>query len=169
MSAIAGSPMRGRKHSKHTKEKMSITHKGVPKPLGFGDKISKARQGIKMPPGAGAKSAATRKLTPIRPEVSQMYSKKLAAFNSSPEGKIKASLRSERSWKNKNYRQAHIEAIKISEARPELKEKRRETAKKFNKLRTPEFNAWCARKQQASVKGLPFDEIKPKMYLSTME
>lgn len=166
MASIAGSPMRCRKHSDATKEKMSADRKGIPKPFDFGLKLSKARQGIKMPPGTGARAWATRHLTLIKPEISQMYSNKLAAFNASPEGRTKASVRSRRNWCNEAYRNAQVEAIKASESRPELKEQRRNTAKAFNKMRTPEFNAWCARKRAASYMGLPFNEVKPDMYLS---
>lgn len=33
-----------------------------------------------------------------------------------------------------------------------------------NRLRSPEFSAWCVRKRWASVKGLPFNEPKPTIY-----
>jgi len=60
---------------------------------------------------------------------------------------------------------ASIEKIRQKAIGRQASEETKQKMSARHRARSSEFNSWCVRKRWAVVKGLPFDEPKPQVYL----
>ncbi len=159
MCPVAGRPFAGRKHSEETKHLMSGPR--GPQTSEWVEKRAAIRRGVPLSTqGKANVKAAAQNRKPVSEGVREIQTKALNDFNRSEIGRTIASKRNTRFWVNGVYedlKEANIQMFKSEDYRHLVSE----NTKEWNKRRTPEFNAWCARKRGATVRGIPFTDPKP--------